>query len=93
VLLLLTEWAEFRELDPAVLGKAVVQRNMVDGRNALDPNIWQRAGWHYRALGCPEPASLRVGGTTNQAVRGREWLENTQNDKIGQPFLAEDGVA
>jgi UDPglucose 6-dehydrogenase len=49
----LTEWSEFREMDPAALGKVVRQRNLVDGRNALDPVAWRAAGWHYRALGRP----------------------------------------
>ena len=53
VVLLLTEWREFRELDPEELGAFVVERNIVDGRNALDPERWRAAGWHYRALGRP----------------------------------------
>ncbi len=53
VVLLLTEWKEFRDLDPEVLGTAVAERNIVDGRNALDPERWRAAGWHYRALGRP----------------------------------------
>ena len=53
VVLLLTEWAEFREMDPDTLGNVVAERNIVDGRNALDPERWRAAGWHYRALGRP----------------------------------------
>ncbi|MEU5614146.1 UDP-glucose dehydrogenase family protein [Streptomyces sparsogenes] len=49
----LTEWAEFRELDPAALGEAVAERRILDGRNALDPERWREAGWTYRALGRP----------------------------------------
>jgi UDPglucose 6-dehydrogenase len=49
----LTEWREFRDLDPAVLGAVVAHKNIVDGRNALDPARWRSAGWHYRALGRP----------------------------------------
>jgi UDPglucose 6-dehydrogenase len=51
VLLLLTEWPEFIEADPGELGKAVAQRNIADGRSALDPDRWLAAGWRYRALG------------------------------------------
>jgi UDPglucose 6-dehydrogenase len=47
----LTEWAEFRSMSPEVLGAAVAQRKIVDGRNALDPLQWRAAGWTYRALG------------------------------------------
>jgi nucleotide sugar dehydrogenase len=53
VTLLLTEWQEFREADPEVLGQAVAQRNIVDGRNALDADRWRAASWVYRALGRP----------------------------------------
>jgi len=53
LVLLLTEWAEFREMDPAVLGEVVAARRIVDGRIALDPPTWRAAGWTYRALGRP----------------------------------------
>ena len=53
VVLHLTEWAEFRQMDPAVLGQVVTERRIVDGRNALDPDRWRAAGWTYRALGRP----------------------------------------
>ncbi|WP_336050581.1 UDP-glucose dehydrogenase family protein [Streptomyces sp. CA2R101] len=53
VVLHLTEWREFRELDPAALGDVVAERHILDGRNALDPQLWRKAGWTYRALGRP----------------------------------------
>ncbi|WP_130798512.1 UDP-glucose dehydrogenase family protein [Streptomyces otsuchiensis] len=53
VVLHLTEWAEFRDLDPAALGEEVATRHILDGRNALDPDVWRKAGWTYRALGRP----------------------------------------
>lgn len=53
VVLHLTEWREFRELDPAALGDVVAERRILDGRNALDPAVWRKAGWTYRALGRP----------------------------------------
>jgi UDPglucose 6-dehydrogenase len=53
VVLHLTEWREFREMDPEALATVVTQRNIVDGRNALDPDRWRNAGWIYRALGRP----------------------------------------
>jgi UDPglucose 6-dehydrogenase len=51
----LTEWQEFRQMDPEVLGTVVSHRRIVDGRNALDPQRWRAAGWTYRALGRPQP--------------------------------------
>ncbi|SEL40781.1 UDP-glucose dehydrogenase family protein [Streptacidiphilus jiangxiensis] len=49
----LTEWAEFRTVDPAELARVVARPCVVDGRNALDPDVWRAAGWTYRALGRP----------------------------------------
>jgi UDPglucose 6-dehydrogenase len=49
--LVLTEWKEYRELDPVTFGKIVSQKRVLDGRNALDRDAWTAAGWTYRALG------------------------------------------
>ena len=53
VVLHLTEWREFRDLDPAELGAVVTDRLLLDGRNALEPERWRAAGWTYRAMGRP----------------------------------------
>jgi UDPglucose 6-dehydrogenase len=53
VVLHLTEWREFVDMEPDVLGAVVRERRIVDGRNALDPAKWRAAGWTYRALGRP----------------------------------------
>ena len=53
VVLHLTEWQEFRDLDPADVLKVVHNPHIVDGRNALDVEKWRSAGWTYRALGRP----------------------------------------
>ena len=49
----LTEWREFREMDPGVLAGVVAERTVIDARNALDAARWRAAGWNYRALGRP----------------------------------------
>ena len=49
----LTEWQEFREMDPAVLDGVVSVKRIIDARNALDPVRWRAAGWTYGALGRP----------------------------------------
>lgn len=51
LVLLLTEWREYRELDPEAVGALVRRRALLDGRNAVDPDRWRAAGWTYRALG------------------------------------------
>jgi UDPglucose 6-dehydrogenase len=53
VVLHLTEWPQYRELDPAVLATVVRTRAIVDARNTLDPAVWRSAGWTLRALGRP----------------------------------------
>jgi len=53
LVLLLTEWAEYVQLDPRALGKVVAEPRILDGRNVLDPAAWRDAGWTYRALGRP----------------------------------------
>ena len=62
VVLVLTEWAEFRSIDPVAL-KAVVQcPSVIDGRNCLDASAWRAAGWTYRGVGrprCGQPDAIR----------------------------------
>lgn len=49
----LTEWKMYRELDPAVLDGAS-NKVIIDGRLTLDPTRWRNAGWKFRALGRPK---------------------------------------
>lgn len=51
VVVLATEWAQFRELDPVAVGELVDRRVIIDGRNVLPVEKWQDAGWEIRALG------------------------------------------
>ncbi|GAA1225585.1 UDP-glucose/GDP-mannose dehydrogenase family protein [Rhodoglobus aureus] len=53
VVLVLTEWREYRDIDPNELGSVVSVRAILDGRNCLNPVQWREAGWTYRALGRP----------------------------------------
>jgi UDPglucose 6-dehydrogenase len=53
VVLHLTEWKQFREIDPVKLASIVAKPSIIDGRNALNPTLWRDAGWTYRALGRP----------------------------------------
>jgi UDPglucose 6-dehydrogenase len=58
VVLLLTDWPEFAQLDPEVLGAVTSARAIVDGRYMLDPAAWRAAGWRYRASGIPSPPAV-----------------------------------
>ncbi|MFM2437537.1 MAG: hypothetical protein RLZ55_348 [Actinomycetota bacterium] len=51
VVLLLTEWREYRELDPAHVAHIVARPQILDGRNALSAPAWRAAGWTYRGMG------------------------------------------
>ncbi|WP_069762828.1 UDP-glucose/GDP-mannose dehydrogenase family protein [Streptomyces sp. LUP47B] len=55
----LTEWPQFREIDPERAARLVARPRIVDGRGALDGERWAAAGWHFRALGRPAPAGER----------------------------------
>jgi UDPglucose 6-dehydrogenase len=51
VVLHLTEWKEFRDLDPARVGELTAGKVLIDARNVLDPEPWLAAGWDFKTLG------------------------------------------
>lgn len=51
IVLHLTEWKIYRDIDPKQVKKVVKTAIMIDGRNALDRDLWRSAGWKFRALG------------------------------------------
>jgi UDPglucose 6-dehydrogenase len=51
VVLHLTEWPEFRQLDPEQLGELVASRIIIDGRLKLHASTWQHAGWKVVQIG------------------------------------------
>ncbi|GAB3119677.1 UDP-glucose dehydrogenase family protein [Glaciibacter psychrotolerans] len=53
VVVLVTEWPEFRALDPIWAASLVRNRVVVDARNSYDPQVWRAAGWAYYGLGRP----------------------------------------
>ena len=65
LVLLLTEWSEYKGLDPVRVRNLVAGQRMIDGRNVLDPGAWQDAGWEIRSLGRgtgPATGTSTVGG-------------------------------
>jgi UDPglucose 6-dehydrogenase len=50
---LLTEWKQYRALNPSSVASKVAHPILVDGRNALNADTWRAAGWTYRGLGRP----------------------------------------
>ena len=51
IVLNITEWKIYREIDPVKVKSIVKNPIVIDGRNALDRELWQSAGWKFRALG------------------------------------------
>jgi UDPglucose 6-dehydrogenase len=51
LILHLTEWKEYRQIDPVALGSLVKNKIIIDGRNMLDRTLWRNAGWKFHALG------------------------------------------
>ncbi|MBC7463888.1 MAG: UDP-glucose/GDP-mannose dehydrogenase family protein, partial [Actinobacteria bacterium] len=47
----LTEWAEYRAIDPFEFATVVNNPIIFDGRNALDRDVWVNAGWTYHSPG------------------------------------------
>jgi len=51
----LTEWSDYRAIDPAALARVVARRVIIDARCCLDAGLWRDAGWTVHALGRPRP--------------------------------------
>lgn len=51
LVILATEWREYRELDPVWAAGMVATPVLIDARNALDLVRWRGAGWKVHALG------------------------------------------
>jgi UDPglucose 6-dehydrogenase len=51
--LVLTEWDEFRKMQPQELAGVTRSKCIIDARNCLDPHVWEAACWTYRGFGCP----------------------------------------
>ncbi|HXP21257.1 MAG TPA: UDP-glucose/GDP-mannose dehydrogenase family protein [Streptosporangiaceae bacterium] len=49
----LTEWSDYRAIDPVALGSVVARRAIIDARSALDAAMWRAAGWDVLMLGQP----------------------------------------
>lgn len=51
LVILATEWQQFKDLDPNGAGELVDNKHIIDGRNVLDVAAWSNAGWKIQALG------------------------------------------
>ena len=53
VVLHLTEWSDYRAIDPAALAEIVAKPVLIDARCTLDAGLWREAGWTVHAPGRP----------------------------------------
>jgi UDPglucose 6-dehydrogenase len=64
----LTDWQQYRDLDPVALLDLVHSPRILDARSVLDPEAWRAAGWTFAALGRPvaadRPSLVAVGPDT-----------------------------
>ena len=51
LVILATEWQEFKEMEPGWVAGIVDKQKLIDGRNVLPAEAWQAAGWEIQALG------------------------------------------
>lgn len=51
LVILATEWQEFKEMEPGWVAGVVDKQKLIDGRNVLPAEAWQAAGWDIQALG------------------------------------------
>ena len=47
----LTDWPEYRLIDPDTFSAVVARRSIIDARCVLDEQRWRSAGWCFHALG------------------------------------------
>jgi UDPglucose 6-dehydrogenase len=61
VLVVITEWPEFRGLDPRRLKQLMRQPRIVDLRNIFNPQEMRALGFTYEGVGRPQPGTLTAG--------------------------------
>ena len=51
VLLILTEWDDFKWISPTTIATTMNGKQIIDARNLLDRKDWERAGFTYQGIG------------------------------------------
>jgi UDPglucose 6-dehydrogenase len=51
----LTEWTDYRDIDPAAFAGIVAAPVLIDARCTLDAAHWRSAGWSVYVPGRPQP--------------------------------------
>ncbi|MBJ28134.1 MAG: UDP-glucose 6-dehydrogenase [Chloroflexi bacterium] len=53
LVMVLTDWPQYSDLDWEAIGRVMKQKCMVDGRNLLDPRLMNQLGFRYSGVGYP----------------------------------------
>jgi UDPglucose 6-dehydrogenase len=59
VAVIATEWPRFRDLDWAAIAQTMAARTIIDGRRLLNPEMMRSLGYHYEAIGAPQPTQAQ----------------------------------
>jgi UDPglucose 6-dehydrogenase len=51
LVIVVTDWPEYRDLDPAHLAGKVNTQNLIDSRSILQSSKWAKDGWNIMTLG------------------------------------------
>ena len=79
VLLLVTEWPEFRTIAPQRIAEALRLRLVCDGRNALDPVACAAAGLRLLQVGRPVREAAHLGAAADAAALERDAVPLERN--------------
>jgi len=71
VLVVLTEWKEFRALDPEALKAKMAGTTIFDLRNIFDPAAMRAAGFRYFSIGRPNPAPAETQRSASRPAASR----------------------
>ncbi|MFE0699756.1 UDP-glucose dehydrogenase family protein [Streptomyces sp. NPDC058872] len=89
----LTEWGQYRELDPVKLARVVREPVLVDARNALPHDEWRAAGWTVRALGRPAPPDRQPVARGGEPLRTVIGPPDAETDRaVARPSTLSTGV-
>ncbi len=76
LVVLLTEWDDYRRLDPVTVRSLTGGSVLIDARNALDLDRWARAGWTVRGLGrtIPQPTHIHTRAVAAEVGISEEFV-------------------
>lgn len=68
----LTEWSDYRAIDPTALARVVARQVIIDARCCLDAEAWRAVGWTVHVLGRPQGV-WRADSPHDEGARESQW--------------------